>query len=633
MSPFRASDLNTFLGFSPFPFPRHFFVKADHIRNIAIIAHVDHGKTTLVDELLRQSGTFRDNQVVAERVMDSMDLEREKGITIKAKNAAINWKGYTINIVDTPGHADFGAEVERVMKMVDGVLLLTDAVSGPQAQTRWVLRKALGHGLRAICVVNKIDRDTARPQWVHDKVLELFLELGADDDQFNAPFRYGSAKLGFADRTLDGPRKDMTDLFETVIERVPPPVIEDAPFRMLVSNIDWDDYVGRLAIGRILSGDVRQGDPINLLGRNGTRQRVKIIKLKQFSGLRTNDVSKATAGDMVGLAGFDEVDIGDTLAKADNAEPLSFVEIDPATLQMEFAVNDGPLAGRDGKKVTSREIRARLERETKSNISISVHDTDESTRFLVDARGSMQIAVLLETMRREGYEMLVSRPTVLYKEIDGKRTEPFEQVWVEVPEDHLGTVMENLSKRLGKITNIEHHTVGVTVTADIPTRGLIGFESDLITLTSGNGVMSHMFLEYRPCSGELVTRQTGTLVSMENGTSMAYALDMLQARGSLFISPGDKVYAGQVVGENPRRDDLPVNPTKAKHLDNMRSSGADKAILLTPPISFSIERAIEYIDNDELVEVTPNHLRFRKRILDANDRRKAIKRGRTVALA
>jgi len=633
MSPFRASDLNTFLGFSPFPFPRHFFVKADHIRNIAIIAHVDHGKTTLVDELLRQSGTFRDNQVVAERVMDSMDLEREKGITIKAKNAAINWKGYTINIVDTPGHADFGAEVERVMKMVDGVLLLTDAVSGPQAQTRWVLRKALGHGLRAICVVNKIDRDTARPQWVHDKVLELFLELGADDDQFNAPFLYGSAKLGFADRTLDGPRKDMTDLFETVIERVPPPVIEDAPFRMLVSNIDWDDYVGRLAIGRILSGDVRQGDPINLLGRNGTRQRVKIIKLKQFSGLRTNDVSKATAGDMVGLAGFDEVDIGDTLAKADNAEPLSFVEIDPATLQMEFAVNDGPLAGRDGKKVTSREIRARLERETKSNISISVHDTDESTRFLVDARGSMQIAVLLETMRREGYEMLVSRPTVLYKEIDGKRTEPFEQVWVEVPEDHLGTVMENLSKRLGKITNIEHHTVGVTVTADIPTRGLIGFESDLITLTSGNGVMSHMFLEYRPCSGELVTRQTGTLVSMENGTSMAYALDMLQARGSLFISPGDKVYAGQVVGENPRRDDLPVNPTKAKHLDNMRSSGADKAILLTPPISFSIERAIEYIDNDELVEVTPNHLRFRKRILDANDRRKAIKRGRTVALA
>ena len=594
---------------------------------------MDHGKTTLVDELLQQSGTFRDNQVVAERVMDSMDLEREKGITIKAKNTAINWNDYTINIVDTPGHADFGAEVERVMKMVDGVLLLTDAVSGPQAQTRWVLRKALGHGLKTICVVNKIDRDTARPEWVHDKVLELFLELGADDEQFNAPFLYGSAKRGFVDRKLDGPRRDMNDLFETVIERVPPPVIEDAPFRMLVSNIDWDDYVGRLAIGRILSGDVKQGDALNVLRRDGTRQRMKVIKLKQFAGLQTNDVTQAGAGDIASLAGFDEIDIGDTLAKADDAELLPFVEIDPATVQMEFAVNDGPLAGRDGKKVTSREIRARLERETKSNISISVHDTDESTRFLVDARGSMQIAVLLETMRREGYEVLVSRPTVLFRDIDGKRCEPFEQIWIEVPEAYLGTVMENLSKRLGKITNTEHHTSGVTVSAEIPTRGLIGFESDLVTLTSGNGVMSHLFLKYSPYSGELVTRPTGTLVSMENGISMAYALDMLQARGSLFVSPGDRVYAGQVVGENSRRDDLPVNPTKAKHLDNMRSSGADKAIMLTPPINFSIERAIEYIDNDELVEVTPKHLRFRKRILDANDRRKAVKRARDVALA
>ncbi|HCV97746.1 MAG TPA: translational GTPase TypA, partial [Verrucomicrobiales bacterium] len=507
-------------------------MKADHIRNIAIIAHVDHGKTTLVDELLQQSGTFRDNQVVAERVMDSMDLEREKGITIKAKNTAINWKDYTINIVDTPGHADFGAEVERVMKMVDGVLLLTDAVSGPQAQTRWVLRKALGHGLKTICVVNKIDRDTARPEWVHDKVLELFLELGADEDQFNAPFLYGSAKMGFADRSLEGPRKDMNDLFETVVERVPPPVIEEAPFRMLVSNIDWDEYVGRMAIGRILSGDVKQGDQINVLRKDGSKQKAKIIKLKQFAGLQTNDVTSATAGDIAGLAGFDEVDIGDTLALAEDAEPLPFVEIDPATVQMEFSVNDGPLAGRDGKKVTSREIRARLERETQSNISISVHDTPESTRFLVDARGSMQIAVLLETMRREGYEVLVSRPTVLFREIEGKRCEPFEQIWVEVPEDHLGTVMENLSKRLGKITNIEHHSAGVTVSAEIPTRGLIGFESDLVTLTSGNGVMSHLFLEYRSYSGELVTRQTGTLVSMENGTAMAYALDMLQARGS-----------------------------------------------------------------------------------------------------
>ena len=606
-------------------------MKADHIRNIAIIAHVDHGKTTLVDELLQQSGTFRDNQVVAERVMDSMDLEREKGITIKAKNTAIKWKDYTINIVDTPGHADFGAEVERVMKMVDGVLLLTDAVSGPQAQTRWVLRKALGHGLKTICVVNKIDRETARPTWVHDKVLELFLELGADEDQFNAPFLYGSAKLGFVDSKLDGTRTNMNDLFEAIISRVPPPLIEDAPFRMLVSNIDWDEYVGRMAIGRILSGDIKQGDQINVLRKDGSRLKAKIIKLKQFSGLQTNDVTSAMAGDIAGLAGFEEVDIGETLAKAEDAEPLPFIEIDPATVQMEFSVNDGPLAGQDGKKVTSREIRARLERETKSNISISIHDTEESTRFLVNARGSMQIAVLLETMRREGFEVLVSRPTVLYKKIDGKQCEPYEEIWIEAPEDQLGTIMESLSKRLGKITNIEHHSAGVTVSAEIPTRGLIGFESDLITLTSGNGVMSHMFLEYRPYSGELVTRQTGTLVSMENGNAMAYALDMLQSRGNLFISPGDSVYAGQVVGENPRRDDLPVNPAKAKHLDNMRASGSDKSITLTPPIKFSIERAIEYIANDELVEVTPNHLRFRKRILDANDRRKATKRSKDIA--
>ncbi|MBK28009.1 MAG: translational GTPase TypA [Verrucomicrobiales bacterium] len=606
-------------------------MKADLIRNIAIIAHVDHGKTTLVDELLQQSGTFRDNQVVAERVMDSMELEREKGITIKAKNTAIKWKDYTINIVDTPGHADFGAEVERVMKMVDGVLLLTDAVSGPQAQTRWVLRKALGHGLKTICVINKIDRETARSEWVHDKVLELFLELGADEDQFNAPFLYGSAKLGFADRKLDGPRKNMNDLFETIIERVPPPVIEDAPFRMLVSNIDWDEYVGRMAIGRILSGKVKQGDQINVLRNDGSRLKGKIIKLKEFAGLQTNDVQSANAGDIAGLAGFEEVDIGDTLAQAEDAEPLPFIEIDPATVQMEFSVNDGPLAGQDGKKVTSREIRSRLERETKSNISISILDTDESTRFLVNARGSMQIAVLLETMRREGYEVLVSRPTVLSREIDGKKCEPYEQIWVEAPDEQLGTIMESLSKRLGKITNIEHHSAGVTVSAEIPTRGLIGFESDLVTLTSGNGVMSHMFLEYRPYSGELVTRQTGTLVSMENGNAMTYALDMLQTRGSLFISPGDSVYAGQVVGENPRRDDLPVNPTKAKHLDNMRASGSDKSILLTPSIKFSIERAIEYIANDELVEVTPHHLRFRKRILDANERRKATKRAKDIA--
>ncbi|NBB79311.1 MAG: translational GTPase TypA [Verrucomicrobia bacterium] len=607
-------------------------MNAKNIRNIAIIAHVDHGKTTLVDCLLRQSGTYRENQKVEERAMDSMDLEREKGITIKAKNLAVKWTNpkdgeiYTINIVDTPGHADFGAEVERVMKMVDGVLLLTDAVGGPQAQTRWVLRKALDQGLKTICVVNKVDRPASRPDWVRDKVLELFLDLDADEDQFNAPFLFGSALMGFADRTVDGPREDMSALFETIIERIPPPVIEAGEFRTLVSNIDWDDYVGRMAIGRILSGEVKVGQTIFALRKDGRRERVKVKKMKSFSGAgNTDDVAEAVAGDIVGLAGFDEVDIGDTLAATQEAEALPFVEIDPATVQMEFSVNNGPLAGKDGKKVTSRQIRERLVRETQSNISISIEDTDDGTRFLVNARGAMQIAVLVETMRREGFEVLVSRPTVLYKEIDGTRCEPFEQVWVEVPEEHLGGVMENLSKRKGKVTNMEHHNAGVTVEAEVPTRGLIGFESDLVTMTSGHGVMSHSFLDYRPLCGEIVTRQTGTLVSMEMGKAMPYALDMIQNRGKLFVAPGEEVYGGMIVGENPRKEDMPVNPAKAKQLDNMRASGSDKGIQLAPPVKFSLERAIEYIANDELVEATPNFLRMRKRILDENVRRKMAK--------
>ena len=606
-------------------------MNAGLIRNIAIIAHVDHGKTTLVDCLLKQSGTFRDNQSTEERMMDSMDLEKEKGITIKAKNTAIQWTNpkdnqrYTINIVDTPGHADFGAEVERVMKMVDGVLLLTDAVGGPQAQTRWVLRKALNQGLKTICVINKIDRETARCDWVHDKVLELFLDLEADDDQFNAPFLYASAKNGFADRSIDGPRSDMSALFETVIERIPPPVIESGDFRMLVSNIDWDEYVGRMAIGRILSGQIQQGTQIYSTHKDGSQKRVKITKMKSFSGLNTDDINVAHAGDIVGIAGFEHIDIGDTLSLDPEAEALPFIEIDPPTVQMEFSVNDSPLAGQDGKKVTSRQIKERLERETQSNISISLEDTAESTRFLVNARGAMQIAVLVETMRREGFEVLVSRPTVLYKEIDGTRCEPFEQIWVETAEDALGGIMENLSKRKAKIANLEHHNTGVTLEAIAPTRGIIGFESDLTTMTSGHGVMSHAFLEYRPYCGEINTRLTGTLVSMDRGKSMPYALDMIQNRGKLFIDPGESVYEGQIIGENPRKEDLPVNPTKAKQLDNMRASGSDKGIQLAPPQRFSLERAIEYIAADELVEATPNHLRLRKRILDSNVRRKLAK--------
>jgi GTP-binding protein len=606
-------------------------MESSTIRNIAIIAHVDHGKTTLVDKLLQQSGTFRENQAVEERVMDSMDLEREKGITIKAKNTAVIWKGYTVNIVDTPGHADFGAEVERVMKMVDGVLLLVDAAEGPQAQTRWVLKKALSHGLKPIVVINKVDRDHADPEGAHDKVLELFLDLEATEEQFNAPFLYGSSKEGWVDLDLEGPRKNLDPLFETVIKHIPAPVVEDAPFRMLVSNIDWNDFVGRVAVGRILSGSIKQGETIHALRKDGSKQRVKITKLFTYSGVKSSDSIEGIAGDIIGLAGFEDIDIGDTLAANGDAAALPFVEIDPATIQMEFSVNDGPLAGRDGKKVTSRQIRERLIRETESNISISVEDTDKATTFRVNARGAMQIAVLVETMRREGFEVLVSRPNVLYKEIDGKRCEPIERVWVEVPSDLLGGVMESLSNRKALITNLAHHHAGVTVEAEIPTRGLIGFESELVNLTSGHGVMSHLFHEYRPFVGEITTRLSGTLVSMDQGKAATYSLEVLQTRGRLFVKPGDEVYAGQIVGENPRNQTLPVNPTKEKQLDNMRSSGNDKTIPLTPPVRFSLERAIEYIEQDELVEATPNHLRLRKQILDANVRRKEEKK-RSVAV-
>ena len=600
---------------------------ADNIRNIAIIAHVDHGKTTLVDGLLRQSGNFRDNEQIAERAMDSMDLEREKGITIRAKNTSVRWGDRIINIVDTPGHADFGAEVERVMKMVDGVLLLVDALEGPQAQTRFVLRKALYHNLAPIVVINKIDRDNARPEWVHDKVLELFLELNASEAQFNAPFLYASAKDGWADRSIGGPREDMRALFETIRDEVPPPVIEQGGFRMLVSNIDWSDFVGRIAVGRVLSGHAETGKTLHALHKDGSKTRMKVTKMFTYTGLKAGDAHDGGAGDIVGLAGLDAIDIGETLAEDPGAEPLPFVVIDPPTIQMEFCVNDGPLAGRDGKFVTSRQLRERLIREQKSNISVRLEETGEGTRFLISARGAMQIAIMVETMRREGYEVLVSRPTVIYRKgSDGGWEEPFEQVWIEVPEAMVGGVMDNLARRRAKVLRMDPHHGGMTVEAEAPTRGLVGFESDLTTLTSGHGVMSHMFLEYRPYCGAIVTRQSGTLVSMERGKTMAYALDTLQNRGKLFVGPGEEVYPGQIVGENPRRENMPVNPCKAKQLDNMRSGGEGKGILLSPPVTFSLERAVEYIESDEFVEATPHHLRLRKRILDANERRKEEKR-------
>ncbi|MGB0291817.1 MAG: translational GTPase TypA [Luteolibacter sp.] len=599
------------------------------IRNLAIIAHVDHGKTTLVDQLLDAGGTYRENQEQQERAMDSMDLEREKGITIKAKNTSIHWNDHTINIVDTPGHADFGAEVERVMKMVDGVLLVVDASGGPQAQTRFVLRKALQEGLQPIVVVNKIDRPLADPDKVHDQVLELFLDLDASEDQFNAPFIYGSARDGYFMENPGDERVDCVPLLEKIVEFIPAPKADpDAPFSMLVSNIDWDDYVGRVAVGKVLGGSVKKGDTIWLLRKDGTKKQSKVMKTFTYSGLDTTDSEGCGAGGIVGIAaGIEDIDIGETLAGNDGIEPLPFVEIDPPTVSMQFSINDGPLAGREGKHVTSRAIRERLDRELKTNISIQVEDTEEAGVFKVSARGAMQIAVLVEQMRREDFEVLVSQPEVIYRRDDhGALLEPFETLYVEVPGDYAQGILKILMNRKGIMENMETEPSGRTfIQAVIPTRGLIGFETELVNLTSGHGIMSHLFKEYAQHAGEIVNRTTGTLVSMEKGDATPYSLQALEDRGILFVGPGDAVYEGMLVGENPRAGDLPVNPVKEKHLDNMRSAGKDKTSKLTPARRFSLERAIEYIDADELVEATPKNIRLRKRILDANQRKRAAK--------
>jgi GTP-binding protein len=595
------------------------------IRNIAIIAHVDHGKTTLVDKLLKEGGVFRANQQVEERAMDSMDLEREKGITIKAKNTSVHWKDKIINIVDTPGHADFGGEVERALRMVDGVLLLVDAYDGPQAQTRFVLRKALQHGLKVIIVVNKIDRENADPKGAYNKVLELLLELNATEEQFDAPVCYGSGRDGFMMRKLEDERKDMAPLFNCILDHIPPPFSRpNQPFHMLVSNIDWSDYVGRIAIGKILGGKISVGDPVWVIRHSDNkRTRAKVTKVFEYSGLGTNESNNAVAGNIVGLSGFEDIDIGDTIAVADDATALPFTEIDPPTLEMQLAVNDGPLVGKDGKYVTSRQVRDRIFKEAKTNISIKVEDTDTAGVINIKARGAMQIAVLVETMRREGYEVLVSRPSVITRVENGQTLEPYETLWVEIPEDCVGAVMQNLANRKGLIVNMEKHNNTTMLEVAITTRGLIGFEIDLVNVTSGRGVMSHLFKEYGPHVGELKTRITGTLIATDPGVATAYALDYLSDRGRLFVGPGEEVYEGMIVGENPRAEDMPINPTKEKHLTNVRSQGEGKGIQLSPPVRFSLERAIEYIAPDEYVEATPHHIRLRKRILDETKRRRA----------
>ncbi|HXJ60122.1 MAG TPA: translational GTPase TypA [Verrucomicrobiae bacterium] len=600
-----------------------------HIRNIAIIAHVDHGKTTLVDCLLKQSGTFRANQAIAseERIMDSMDLEREKGITIRAKNAAFKYKNYHVNIVDTPGHADFGGEVERIMNMIDGVLLVVDAAEGPQAQTRFVLRKALEAGAKPIVVINKIDRENANPKAVLDQVFELFMALNATDEQLDFPFVYCSAKAGYAKLELNHASGTMEPLFDTIVKHIPPPRARAGDgFQVLVANLDYSDYLGRIAFGKIVAGKVKVGEQACCLHGDGRVGQGKITMIYHFEGLKRIEMEEAHAGDIIGITGFEEVFIGETIADGPERGALPYIPIDPPTIQMEFAVNDGPLGGTDGKLVTARHLWERLVKEARTNVALRIAQTPDPKVFAVSGRGEMQIAILVEQMRREGHEVLVSRPEVLWKrDAQGNPLEPIEKLFVEVPSENLGVVMENLSFRKAQITSMNHVGNQMSVEAIIPMRGLIGFETDLVNITRGLGVMSHLFHEYGADRGEIAARKNGSLVSMDSGEATSYALNMIQERGRLLIEPGDAVYVGMIVGENARENDIPVNPVKEKKLTNMRSQGDGKGIQLNPPLKLSLERALEYIDVDEYVEATPKFLRLRKRILDENQRKRAEK--------
>jgi GTP-binding protein len=602
----------------------------EHIRNIAIIAHVDHGKTTLVDQLLKQAGTFRANEARAteERIMDSMDLEKEKGITIRAKNAAFRWHDYHVNIVDTPGHADFGGEVERIMKMIDGVLLVVDAHDGPQAQTKFVLRKALENGAKPIVVINKIDRENARPHKVLDMVFELFMELGANDIQLDFPVIYASARDGYAMKEITHESKTMEPLFAAIIEHIPAPKKSDVSyFQMLVSNLDYSDYLGRIAYGRIISGRVRVGDTIVRITKEGRRERANVTALFGHQGLAKIELKHASEGDIVGLTGFEDAYIGETLTDTEERLPLPFVDIDPPTITMKICINDGPLAGKEGKLLTARQVRERLVRETRTNVSIIFNDTEVAGHFEIQARGEMQIAIIVEQMRREGFEILVSRPEVIFqRDEDNKLLEPMETLYVDVPSENLGDILQSLAGRKADIVHMEHNPHSVSVQAVVPTRGLIGFETDLVNATKGHGIMSHIFKEYAPHKGDIPTRDKGVLVSMEGGISTAYSLETIQERGRLFIGPQEEIYEGMIIGENARPDDMPVNPCRAKKLTNMRSQGDGKGISLAPPLKMTLERSLEYIAPDEYVEATPKSLRLRKKILDANQRKRTAQK-------
>ena len=597
------------------------------IRNIAIIAHVDHGKTTLVDKMLRQGGAFRDNQVVQERVMDSNPLERERGITILAKNTSVRWHGTKINIVDTPGHADFGGEVERILRMVDGVLLVVDAFDGPMPQTRFVLRKALALGRTPIVVINKIDRPGAEPLRVHDEVLDLFIELEADEAQLDAPVVYASAREGVATLDLDVTPVDLTPLFQTILETVPPPPSElDGPFQMLISTIDYSPYLGRLGIGRIERGHVTVGESVALLPieleRNADRARV--TKLYGFEGLDRIELQTASAGEIVALAGLEGVEIGLTVTHPDFQERLEGIAVEEPTISVDFVVNNSPFAGRDGKFVTSRQLRDRLYKELERNVALRVEDTDGTDAWTVSGRGELHLTILMETMRREGHEFQVSRPRVITRVgVNGERLEPYEELAIDVPEDFLGVVIEKLGPRRAEMIEMKNPGQGlVRLLYRIPARGLFGYRSEFLTDTRGNGIIHHRFLEYGPWAGPLAGRSRGTLVSMENGAIVAFALANLQDRATLFVAPGDAVYEGMLVGENSRPGDMDVNPTKEKQLTNMRSKSSDENIKLEPPRELTLEGALEYIEDDELIEITPAAIRLRKRVLSTIERKK-----------
>jgi len=597
------------------------------IRNIAIIAHVDHGKTTLVDKMLRQAGAFRENQVVMERVMDSNPLERERGITILAKNTSVRWRGVKINIVDTPGHADFGGEVERILRMVTGVLLVVDAFDGPMPQTRFVLRKALALGRTPIVVINKIDRPGADPLRVHDEVLGLLIELEADEAQLNAPVVYASARLGTASMSLDEPSTDLVPLYETIVAHVPPPASDSAgPFQMLISTIDHSPYLGRLGIGRIERGTVRVGDQVALLPieMTGPADRSRVTKLYAFEGLDRIEIPSASAGEIVALTGLEGVEIGLTITDVDTPERLAGIAVEEPTISVDFMVNDSPFSGKEGKFVTSRQLRERLYRELERNVALRVEDTDSTDTWSVSGRGELHLSILMETMRREGYEFQVSRPRVITREgQDGERLEPYEELAIDVPEEYLGAVIEKLGPRRAEMLEMKNPGQGlVRMLYKIPARGLFGYRSEFMTDTRGTGIIHHRYLEYGPWAGPLSGRKRGTFVSMENGVAVAFALFNLSERSTLFVAPGTLVYDGMIVGENSRPGDMDVNPTREKKLTNMRTTSSDENIQLEPPRELTLESALEYIEEDELIEITPASIRLRKRMLKANDRKR-----------